>query len=268
MCGVCGCGTAGEAPHHHHAHGHSHSHAHDHAHGGADEGGVQAGGFSASRLLRIEQDIMSYNDGFARENRARLAHTGTFALNFVSSPGSGKTTLLCRAIADLRARYAIAVIEGDQQTANDAERIRATGAPAVQINTGTGCHLDAHMVGHALDDVPLAQGGMLFIENVGNLVCPAGFDLGEHHKVVLMSVTEGEDKPEKYPGMFAASDLLLLTKCDLLPYLDFDMRRARSAALRVNPRLAIIEVSARTGAGMEAFYAWMARHHAGAKVPA
>ena len=188
----------------------------------------------------------------------RLRSAGTLALNFVSSPGSGKTSLLVRTIDDLRDRWPVAVIEGDQQTNRDAERIRATGAPAVQINTGKGCHLDAHMVGHALDHLSLASGGLLFIENVGNLVCPAAFDLGEAHKVVVLSVTEGEDKPLKYPDMFAASDLMLLTKVDLLPHLEFDVRACLAAALRVNPRIEVLAISSRTGEGLAAFYAWIA----------
>jgi hydrogenase nickel incorporation protein HypB len=194
----------------------------------------------------------------AHTNRIRLRSAGTLALNFVSSPGSGKTSLLVRTIDDLRDRWPVAVIEGDQQTNRDAERIRATGAPAVQINTGKGCHLDAHMVGHALDRLSLASGGLLFIENVGNLVCPAAFDLGEAHKVVVLSVTEGEDKPLKYPDMFAASDLMLLTKVDLLPHLEFDVRACLAAALRVNPRIEVLAISSRTGEGLAAFYAWIA----------
>ena len=180
-----------------------------------------------------------------------------FALNFVSSPGSGKTSLLVRTINDMKARCSIAVIEGDQQTSRDAERIRATGAPAVQVNTGKGCHLDAHMIGHALDRLSLEPDSLLFIENVGNLVCPAAFDLGEAHKVVVLSVTEGEDKPLKYPDMFAAADLMLLNKADLLPHLDFDMQACLTAALRVNPNIEIMIVSARTGEGLAAFYAWI-----------
>lgn len=289
MCTVCGCsGHTTEAghghPHHHdhEHHGHGHDHDHDHHHGhdhhdhhhhvaddaglrlahglvdaGAGPAGVAVAGLSQDRLIRIERDILSKNDAYARENRALFAATGTFALNLVSSPGSGKTTLLCRTLEDLKARFPIAVIEGDQQTSNDAERIRRTGVPAVQVNTGKGCHLDAHMVGHALDDLPIDAGGLLFIENVGNLVCPAGFDLGEAHKVVVLSVTEGEDKPLKYPDMFAAADLMLLNKSDLLPHLDFDVAACMAAALRVNPRLQILTVSARTGEGMAAFYAWI-----------
>ncbi len=208
-------------------------------------------------MIRIERDVLAKNNDTARQNRARLAATGTLALNLMSSPGSGKTTLLVRAIEDLRAKFPIAVIEGDQQTDNDAERIRATGARAVQINTGKGCHLEAGMVGAALDDIKAEPGGLLFIENVGNLVCPAGFDLGEAHKVVVLSVTEGEDKPEKYPDMFAVADLLLLNKADLLPHLKFDVGKCLAAALRVNPHLQTLVVSAETGEGMAAFYAWI-----------
>lgn len=212
---------------------------------------------SAERVIRLERDILSKNDAYAQANRARLMAAGQFALNFVSSPGSGKTSLLVRTISDLRSRFAIAVIEGDQQTSNDADRIRATGAPAVQINTGKGCHLDAHMVGHALDQLPLQTGGLLFIENVGNLVCPAAFDLGEAHKVVVLSVTEGEDKPLKYPDMFAQADLMLLNKTDLLPHLDFDVTACVDFARRVNPRIDILTVSAQTGDGMPAFHLWI-----------
>ncbi|MFO1026908.1 MAG: hydrogenase nickel incorporation protein HypB [Acetobacteraceae bacterium] len=219
--------------------------------------GVHVPGLSQERIIRIERDILSKNNAFARGNRDRLRHAGVLALNLMSGPGAGKTTLLCRLIEALKPRFPLAVIEGDQQTSNDAERIRATGVPAVQVNTGKGCHLDAHMVGHAMDDLTLPAGGVLFIENVGNLVCPAAFDLGEAHKVVMLSVTEGEDKPAKYPDIFAAADLMLLTKCDLLPHLDFDTAACMAAALRVNPRLQILPVSARSGAGMAALLAWI-----------
>lgn len=225
-------------------------------------------GLSQQRIVQIERDILGKNDEYAAANRARLASIGVFALNVVSSPGSGKTTLLVRAITDLRDRYPIAVIEGDQQTANDAERIRATGAPAIQVNTGKGCHLDAHMVGHALDALPLSSGGLLFIENVGNLVCPAAFDLGEAHKIVVLSVTEGEDKPLKYPDMFAAADLMLINKVDLLPHLDFDLARTIEYARRVNPRIEVLTVSARTGEGMPVFYAWIAKRVEAARLAA
>ena len=232
---------------------------------GSGLAGVHVPGLSQERIVRIERDILSKNDAYAHENRMRFARNGTFALNFVSSPGSGKTTLLCRAIAELKDRVPVAVIEGDQQTSTDAERIRATGVKAVQINTGKGCHLDAHMVGHALDGLPNEPGGLLFIENVGNLVCPAAFDLGEAHKVVVLSVTEGEDKPLKYPDMFAAADLMLLNKCDLLPYIEFDVAACMAAALRVNPRLQILTVSAKTGEGLAAFYAWIDARAAAAR---
>jgi len=269
MCTICGCGTddaadpgGGEHAHHHHAHTHTHSdpqhapekHAIDFGKGLA---GVHIPGMTQARAIRIERDILSKNDALAAANRARLIEAGVFALNLVSSPGSGKTSLLVRAIADLKDRWPIAVIEGDQQTSRDADRIRAAGAPAVQINTGKGCHLDAHMVGHALDHLPSLPGSLLFIENVGNLVCPAAFDLGEAHKVVILSMTEGEDKPLKYPGMFAAADLMLLNKSDLLPHLDFDVDSCLAAALRANPRLQVLIVSARTGEGLGAFYAWI-----------
>lgn len=285
MCTVCGCsGTGAEkgdhdrhhghdhhhqhGDHHHHGHDHDHHHhaaaEHDHAHcadGVIDHGGGLAGvhvpGLSQDRIVQIERDILAKNDGYAAANRVRLAAAGVFALNFVSSPGAGKTTLLVRVIKDLRDRYPIAVIEGDQQTSNDAERIRATGAPAIQVNTGKGCHLDAHMIGHALDKLPVTSGGLLFIENVGNLVCPAAFDLGEAHKVVVLSVTEGEDKPLKYPDMFAASDLMLINKVDLLPHLDFDLARTIENARRVNPHIEALLVSARSGEGLAAFYAWL-----------
>ena len=224
---------------------------------GAGAAGVHVPGLAQERIVKIERDILGKNDGLARVNRRRFAEKGIFALNFVSSPGSGKTTLLVKAISDLKAAHAIAVVEGDQQTSNDAERIRATGVAAIQVNTGKGCHLDASMVGRALDEIDPPDDSLLFIENVGNLVCPAAFDLGEAHKVVVLSVTEGEDKPLKYPDMFAAADLMLLNKADLLPHLDFDVEACIAAARRVNPRLEVMIVSARSGAGLEAFYAWI-----------
>ncbi|MGO3927713.1 hydrogenase nickel incorporation protein HypB [Rhodopseudomonas pseudopalustris] len=308
MCTVCGCGDSSVDPGHAHGHAHDHDHPHDHAHphghdhahphdhdhghephhhdhhhnhdhahpaaaaGSLDFGGGIAGvhvaGLTQARVVQIERDILSKNDSYAAANRARFAASGAFALNFVSSPGSGKTTLLVKTITDLKDSYPIAVIEGDQQTANDAERIRATGAPAIQINTGKGCHLDAHMVGHALDQLPAVSGGLLFIENVGNLVCPAAFDLGEAHKVVVLSVTEGEDKPLKYPHMFAAADLLLLNKIDLLPHLDFDLAATIEYARRVNPKIEVLTVSAKSGEGLPAFYAWIAKRAAAARAAA
>ena len=293
MCGACGCGSGNktmdgkpldEGHHHHdhdhdhhdhHDHGHDHGHHdhhhhgqghdHDHHHGhGHDHGHhhhgrrhAHAPGIDPARMVQVELDILARNDAFAARNRAAWAARRQLVLNLVSSPGSGKTSLLVRTLKDLRGEVPLGVIEGDQQTENDADRIRATGVPAVQLNTGKGCHLDAHMVGHAAEALPLADGGILFIENVGNLVCPAGFDLGEAHKVVVLSVTEGEDKPLKYPDMFAAADLMLLNKVDLAPHLELDMDLAEANARRVNPRIRCLRVSARTGEGMGQWYAFL-----------
>ena len=272
MCGVCGCGQAevvigeagGAVPAHSHGEepgGHDHPHAHGHRHADDPQGA------SAERMIKIERDILSKNDAFARQNRAAFSAGRLFVLNVVSSPGSGKTSLLVKTIEALGGRLPVAVIEGDQQTSNDAERIRATGAPALQINTGKGCHLDAHMVGHALESLRPEPGAALFIENVGNLVCPAAFDLGEARRVVVLSVTEGEDKPLKYPDMFATADLMLLNKADLLPHLDFDVGQCLANALRINPNLQTLTVSARSGEGISAFVAWIeanASRHAAA----
>ncbi len=240
MCATCGCGD-------HDAHSHTHDH-HRHAHP-PDRADRQR--------VSIEQDILARNAEFAAENRQWFADSGVFVLNLVSSPGSGKTTLLTRTVQALRTEFPVAVIGGDQQTARDAERIQAAGAPAVQINTGKGCHLDAHGVGHALESLPLPEGGALFIENVGNLVCPADFDLGEAYKVVVLSVTEGEDKPLKYANMFAAARLLLLNKIDLLPYVDFDVEQCLDYARRVNSDVQILQLSARTGVGLDAWLDWV-----------
>lgn len=281
MCTVCGCGEGesrvedeATAPHQHphhehhhgdahgHTHGHEHVHADEHAHGehqhyGLGPARAHAPGLSQARMVQIEQDILGKNDAYAAANRRRLAEQGILALNLVSSPGSGKTSLLTRTLQDLAGELPLAVIEGDQETSNDAERIRATGVPAVQINTGKGCHLDAHQVGHAIDHLAPEPGALLFIENVGNLVCPAAFDLGEAHKVAILSITEGEDKPIKYPDMFHAADLLLLNKIDLLPHLQFDLAQCLDYARRVNPGLAVLQVSATSGEGMDAWYAWL-----------
>jgi hydrogenase nickel incorporation protein HypB len=270
MCTTCGCGTdevkleGGSAGHRHvhgdehvhadgtrHSHEHGHDPAHEHSHeAGEGHGHSHAPGISATRRVQIEQDILSKNNAYAHENRQLLAGQGIFALNLVSGPGSGKTTLLCKTITMLGG-LPVAVIEGDQQTSQDAERIRATGAPAVQINTGKGCHLDAHMVGHAMSRLALKDDSLLMIENVGNLVCPAAFDLGEAHKVVILSVTEGEDKPIKYPDMFRAASVMLLNKIDLLPHLDFDVEAALAYARRVNPQIRVIQLSAIRGQGMD-----------------
>lgn len=212
------------------------------------------------RLVQLEIDVLSANDKQAAKNREYFKEHGILALNLVSSPGSGKTTLLCNTINQIKDKFKLAVIEGDQQTLNDAERIRATGCRAIQINTGEGCHLDAFMVKEALDKIKPEDHSLLFIENVGNLVCPAAFDLGEECKVVVLSVTEGEDKPIKYPDMFAASRLMLINKVDLLPYLDFDMEKCKEYARRVNPNIEIIEVSATKGTGMQDWENWLAKH--------
>ncbi|HMW30987.1 MAG TPA: hydrogenase nickel incorporation protein HypB [Plasticicumulans sp.] len=226
-------------------------------HFGHGPAGVHVGGVEQGRLVQLELDILAKNNDFAARNRRWFAAHGVHALNLVSSPGSGKTTLLCATIRRLAGERALAVIEGDQQTANDAERIRATGAPAVQINTGKGCHLDADMIARALPRLPLDPGTLLFIENVGNLVCPAAFDLGEAAKVAILSVTEGEDKPLKYPDIFAAASLVLLNKSDLLPHLDFDLEYALDCLRRVNPRAPVLSVSAKTGEGLDAWLAWL-----------
>ncbi len=244
---------------HGHDHDHGHGHGHDHMHYGKGAAGNAAPGMTQSRLVQIERDILAKNDAIAQRNREWLAQRGIFALNLVSSPGSGKTSLLVRTIQALAGRLPVAVIEGDQQTSVDADRIRATGAPALQINTGKGCHLDAAMIDAALDRLAPEDDSVLMIENVGNLVCPAGFDLGEAHKVVVLSVTEGEDKPLKYPDMFAAASLMLLNKVDLLPHLDFDVAACLANARRVNPAIAIIEVSARSGVGLDRWLDWIAR---------
>ena len=289
MCTVCGCGQGetkieGDHEHEHrhedgtvhsHAHHHDgqHAHTHPHAPGGLSYAPrhhhghehAHAPGLTPGRMVQIEQDILAKNNAYASANRKDWKARGLFAINLVSSPGSGKTTLLVESIKRLAGRHPLAVIEGDQQTSNDAERIRATGAQAIQVNTGKGCHLDAHMVGHAFERLDLKEGGLLLIENVGNLVCPAEFDLGEAHKVVILSVTEGEDKPLKYPNMFAASDLMLLTKTDLLPHLSFDTAKCIEYARRVNPKIAVLQVSAKSGEGMDEWLAWLEQGVAAAK---
>jgi hydrogenase nickel incorporation protein HypB len=226
-------------------------------HFGTGIAGAHAPGMSQGRMVQIEQDILAKNNQYAAANRKHFAEHGIFALNLVSSPGSGKTTLLTRTINLLKGKIGLAVLEGDQQTSLDADRIRATGAAAVQINTGKGCHLDAHMVGHAMERLNLADGSLLLIENVGNLVCPAAFDLGEAHKVAILSVTEGEDKPLKYPDMFAAADIMLLNKVDLLPYLDFKVPLAIEYARRINPNIKVILTSAVSGEGLKEWLEWI-----------
>jgi hydrogenase nickel incorporation protein HypB len=258
MCTTCGCGGDGATFHAHPAHDHPHDHPHEHRHAHEQRhAGAHMTLAPEPRLVQIEQDLLARNDRQAAINRATFAGLGVLALNLVSSPGSGKTTLLVKTIERLAGSVPVAVIEGDQQTALDAERIRATGAPALQINTGKGCHLDARMVAQALPALPLSRGGLLLIENVGNLVCPAAFDLGEAHRVVVHAVTEGEDKPLKYPDMFRSADVMLLNKCDLLPHLSFDVAQAEAHARRVNPTLRVFRVSATTGEGMDDWLAWL-----------
>jgi hydrogenase nickel incorporation protein HypB len=237
MCLNCGC-AAGNTPEHHH---HGDEPRHD-----------------GSRTVRVEEELLAKNARLAADNRNRFHRNGVLVLNLVSSPGSGKTTLLERTLTELRGTLNFAVLEGDQQTSLDADRIAATGVPAIQINTGAGCHLDAHMVAHGAGNFDLVQTDILMIENVGNLVCPAAFDLGENHKVALLSVTEGEDKPLKYPQMFRAATLLIITKTDLLPHLDFDIERCKAFARQVNPQIAILELSCRSGEGLPAWYEWLA----------
>jgi len=312
MCVVCGCSTPGADVHtpdhvHPHAHLHAHPHVHPHSHDpvhdhhpavgqpqvdaqtgdlhyGAGAAKVSVPGMSAERAIQIETDVLGANRRVAQRNRAHFFAHGVTAVNLVSSPGSGKTTLLCATIRHLQATapaLPVAVIEGDQQTSVDADRIRATGAPAIQVNTGKGCHLDAPMVAEAFERLPLhgaAHGHdhahdhthnqvhshthhhaekLLFIENVGNLVCPAMWDLGEAAKVVILSVTEGEDKPLKYPDMFAAAKLMVLNKIDLLPHLNFDVARCIEHARRVNPGIEVLQVSATSGAGMAEWAHWL-----------
>lgn len=224
--------------------------------------GTHAPGTDARRIVQIERDILSKNDAGAEANRAFFRANGIMAVNLVSSPGSGKTTLLVRTVSDLMSGMPVAVIEGDQQTSNDAERIRATGAPALQINTGKGCHLDSHMVAKALAQLAPQRESYLFIENVGNLVCPAAFDLGEGVRAVVISVTEGEDKPVKYPDMFASADVVVVNKIDLLPHLSFSLAALEDSVRKVNRRADILKVSATTGEGMAEWYGWLAARRA------
>ena len=210
-------------------------------------------------MLELETRILAKNDSLAAQNRIWLAERKILALNLVSSPGAGKTTLLERTIRDLKSELGLFVVEGDQATAKDGERIRAAGAPVIQINTGTGCHLEADMVARGLIELKPEPGSIVMIENVGNLVCPAMFDLGERAKVVIFSVTEGEDKPLKYPHMFRAAELMILNKIDLLPHVEFDPESAAANARQVNPGIVTIRLSARTGEGLDAWYRWLRR---------
>lgn len=240
-------------------HSHGHHHGHDHAHGGHGQ---------PADIDELEARVLAKNDALAARNRAWLAGREILAVNLVSSPGAGKTALLERTISDLKNENVLYVIEGDQATANDGERIRAAGAAAVQVNTGMGCHLEADMVAQGLAALKPPVGATVLIENVGNLVCPALFDLGERAKVVVLSVAEGEDKPLKYPHMFRAACLMLLSKSDLLPYLDFDVASAVANARKVNPDIAVLQVSSHSGEGMAEWYGWLRTQAAEARAGA
>ena len=265
MCGTCGCGSDSNGPtilkpgehkhtheghthehgdHHHDSHTHSHDHNHDHKH----------------KVLEIEQDILQNNQVLAARNRGYFEAKNIFALNMVSSPGSGKTSILERTLADLKDEIPFYVIEGDQQTLNDANRIDALNIPVIQINTGKGCHLESDMIFDAVKNLDVKNDAILMIENVGNLVCPSMFDLGENKRVVIISTTEGEDKPIKYPDMFHTSDICIINKIDLLPYLNIDIDKLKNYALQVNPNLQFFEISATTGEGMDAWYKWLKKN--------
>jgi len=264
MCTTCGCGVTDEITiqkpgelaslakqipvdhYHEHHHDHPHDHTHDHHHHHHEK-----------TILEVEQDILQSNQLLAERNRGYFMGKNIFAINLVSSPGSGKTSLLERTLADLKEEVEFSVIEGDQQTMNDADRIEALKIPVVQINTGKACHLDSEMVSNAVLKLEPASNSIVMIENVGNLVCPSMFDLGENSRVVIVSTTEGDDKPIKYPDMFAGSDICIINKIDLLPYLNFDVQKAKDYALQVNPNLQFFEVSATTGEGMDKWYDWL-----------
>ena len=277
MCDTCGCGNPGEKAiirvpgeelskeednlhedEHYHSHPHSHDHNsdhHHHHHKGDDHDHDHQG--SIKKIVSVETDILHANNLMAERNRGLFEAKNLTAINLMSSPGSGKTTLLERTINELKDKLQFSVIEGDQQTMNDAERIKVTGVPVVQVNTGNGCHLDAEMINRAVKRLNPENDSLIMIENVGNLVCPSLFDLGEGYRVVIMSVTEGEDKPLKYPNMFRSADLCILNKCDLLPYLDYDISKAIEFGHRVNPHLQFIELSAKSGEGINEWYQWL-----------
>ncbi len=264
MCGTCGCGQPdgpvirkpGEEAsndQHQHDHHHDHHHDHDHSHNHHDESHHHG----HEKEITVEQDILHKNNLLAERNRGFFEAKGIFTLNLVSSPGSGKTTLLEKTILKLKNDLDLYIIEGDQQTMHDANRIMEAGAPVVQVNTGSGCHLDADMINLAVKKLEPANNAVLIIENVGNLICPSMFDLGESKRVVIISVTEGEDKPLKYPTMFETSDLCIINKTDLLPYVDFDINKAKEYALQVNHHLEFIELSAKTEKGLDLWLNWL-----------
>lgn len=266
MCSTCGCNQPSEAvtitligeEEHRHEPGHTHTHHHSHEHTHGAHHHHEHGHSPTKMVVELEQDILQKNNLLAERNRGYLEAKQVTAFNLVSSPGSGKTSLLENTLKHLQHKRKCYVIEGDQQTSNDADRVAATGAPVVQINTGKGCHLDSQMVNHALKKLNPEEDSLLFIENVGNLVCPALFDLGESARVVIISVTEGDDKPIKYPDMFHSSDLCIINKIDLLPYVQFDVEKTKAYALRVNHHLEFIELSATSGEGMDKWIAWLA----------
>ncbi|MBX9808029.1 MAG: hydrogenase nickel incorporation protein HypB [Flavobacteriaceae bacterium] len=243
--------------HHEHSHSHEHGHDHDHSHEHHHHDDDHQHNYHQFKEIDLEREILHKNDLLAERNRGYFDAKNIFAINLVSSPGSGKTSLLERTIADLKSEISFNVIEGDQQTTNDADRIAALNVPVIQINTGKGCHLDSEMIAKAVKELSPKDGSLMMIENVGNLVCPSMFDLGENSRVVIISITEGEDKPIKYPDMFYGSQVCIINKIDLLPYLKFDIEKLKDYAKKVNPNLLFFEVSAYTGQGMDAWYAFL-----------
>jgi len=281
MCGTCGCGSEKngviiKSPkdvnshehghHHHHGHSHSHDHSHEHDHDHDHEHEHHEHGHHHhthehdhhhKTVINLEQDILKHNEIIAARNKGYFEAKNIFVLNLVSSPGSGKTSILEKTLSDLKKDKLFYVIEGDQQTLNDANRIDALNIPVIQINTGKGCHLESDMVYNAVKKLEIKDNSILLIENVGNLVCPAMFNLGENKRVVIISTTEGEDKPIKYPDMFYTSDICIINKIDLLPYVNININKLKEYALQVNPKLKFFEVSATTGEGMEKWYEWL-----------
>ena len=262
MCAKCGCSEDEVAMGSQRLVANSHHHEHHDDQDGCSHGGLHSHanlhGQEGVRILKLGTSVFEENLKYAEQNRHYLRERSVRMFNLVSSPGAGKTTLLARSIGDLKDHFAISVIEGDQQTSRDAQRIATTGVAVVQINTGKACHLDAQMVGRALKELEIENGSILFVENVGNLVCPAEFDLGEENRVVMISVTEGDDKPLKYPSIFASSDLMIVTKIDLSPHVDFDCEACIRYAKRLKPSIKIIRTSAKTGEGLGEWYDWIA----------